>query len=191
MDALGGYDSGDSDEQDQQGHGEGEGSAKVDFKPAWQMDDDGSDKSEDEDGEEGGEGGTTSSNAPEQPEPPVKKKKLPNPLEALEVAAPTFLTSNDNEDEIVEIKQAEPEQARKEEAVKPEGPPRLDGVSLPPHPKSGGHGPISSKNQTSEDKKKQISFNAREKRKRELGQASKDKNWVEEEKRILRQSGCD
>jgi|SaaInl85LU_5_DNA_1037374.scaffolds.fasta_scaffold82113_2 hypothetical protein len=41
-----------------------------------------------------------------------------------------------------------------------------------------------------EDKKKK-DFNAREKRKRDLGQASKDKNWVEEEKRILRQGGGD
>lgn len=40
---------------------------------------------------------------------------------------------------------------------------------------------------TKNDKNK--SFNAKEKRKRELGQQAKDKNWVEEEKRILRQAG--
>ena len=33
------------------------------------------------------------------------------------------------------------------------------------------------------------SFSAKEKRKRDLGQASRDKNWVEEEKRILREHG--
>ena len=33
------------------------------------------------------------------------------------------------------------------------------------------------------------SFSSKEKRKRDLGQASRDKNWVEEEKRILREHG--
>lgn len=41
------------------------------------------------------------------------------------------------------------------------------------------------------EEKKKKDFNAREKRKRDLGQSSKDKNWVEEEKRILRQGGGD
>lgn len=37
--------------------------------------------------------------------------------------------------------------------------------------------------------KKNISFSQKEKRKRELGQASRGKNYVEEEKRMLRESG--
>mmetsp|Transcript_35704 Transcript_35704/g.60176 ORF Transcript_35704/g.60176 Transcript_35704/m.60176 type:complete len:166 (-) Transcript_35704:409-906(-) len=37
-------------------------------------------------------------------------------------------------------------------------------------------------------RKEKLSFNQREKRKRDAGQASKGKNFVEEEKRILRQS---
>ncbi|XP_077239732.1 RNA-DIRECTED DNA METHYLATION 1 isoform X2 [Tasmannia lanceolata] len=37
--------------------------------------------------------------------------------------------------------------------------------------------------------KKNLSFSQKEKRKRELGQASKGKNYVEEEKRLLRDSG--
>ncbi|XP_028762178.1 UPF0690 protein C1orf52 homolog [Neltuma alba] len=37
--------------------------------------------------------------------------------------------------------------------------------------------------------KKNISFSQKEKRKRELGQASRGKNYVEEEKRLLRDSG--
>ncbi|XP_068634863.1 uncharacterized protein [Aristolochia californica] len=37
--------------------------------------------------------------------------------------------------------------------------------------------------------KKNISFSQKEKRKRELGQASRVKNYVEEEKRLLRDSG--
>lgn len=37
--------------------------------------------------------------------------------------------------------------------------------------------------------KKNISFSQKEKRKRELGQASRGKNYVEEEKRLLRESG--
>lgn len=42
--------------------------------------------------------------------------------------------------------------------------------------------------QTRKDKKNQ-SFSQKEKRKRELGQASRGKNYVEEEKRLLRDSG--
>ncbi|KAJ7977359.1 UPF0690 protein C1orf52-like [Quillaja saponaria] len=38
-------------------------------------------------------------------------------------------------------------------------------------------------------KEKNISFSQKEKRKRELGQASRGKNYVEEEKRLLRESG--
>ncbi|KAG9451948.1 hypothetical protein H6P81_004852 [Aristolochia fimbriata] len=37
--------------------------------------------------------------------------------------------------------------------------------------------------------KKNMSFSQKEKRKRELGQASRGKNYVEEEKRLLRESG--
>nr|ACU14329.1 unknown [Glycine max] len=37
--------------------------------------------------------------------------------------------------------------------------------------------------------KKNISFSQKEKRKRELGQASRGKNYVEEEKRLLRENG--
>lgn len=37
--------------------------------------------------------------------------------------------------------------------------------------------------------KKNASFSQKEKRKRELGQASRGKNYVEEEKRLLRESG--
>ncbi|KAI5315919.1 PREDICTED: UPF0690 C1orf52 homolog [Prunus dulcis] len=37
--------------------------------------------------------------------------------------------------------------------------------------------------------KKNLSFSQKEKRKRELGQASRGKNYVEEEKRLLRESG--
>lgn len=37
--------------------------------------------------------------------------------------------------------------------------------------------------------KKNLSFSQKEKRKRELGQASRGKNYVEEEKRLLRDSG--
>lgn len=37
--------------------------------------------------------------------------------------------------------------------------------------------------------KKNISFSQKEKRKRELGQASRGKNYVEEEKRLLRDNG--
>ena len=36
-------------------------------------------------------------------------------------------------------------------------------------------------------RQERLSYNAREKRKRDLGQASSDKNFVEDEKRILRQ----
>lgn len=39
------------------------------------------------------------------------------------------------------------------------------------------------------DKDKGRTFSAKEKRKRDLGQSSRDKNWVEEEKRILREAG--
>lgn len=42
--------------------------------------------------------------------------------------------------------------------------------------------------QTRKDKKN-LSFSQKEKRKRELGQASRGKNYVEEEKRLLRDSG--
>ncbi|XP_011032657.1 PREDICTED: uncharacterized protein LOC105131404 [Populus euphratica] len=42
--------------------------------------------------------------------------------------------------------------------------------------------------QTSKEKKN-MSFQQKEKRKRELGQASRGKNYVEEEKRLLRESG--
>jgi hypothetical protein len=38
-------------------------------------------------------------------------------------------------------------------------------------------------------KEKNVSFSQKEKRKRELGQASRGKNYVEEEKRLLRESG--
>ncbi|KAJ4969460.1 hypothetical protein NE237_016161 [Protea cynaroides] len=38
-------------------------------------------------------------------------------------------------------------------------------------------------------KEKNLSFSQKEKRKRELGQASRGKNYVEEEKRLLRESG--
>ncbi|KAK9282534.1 hypothetical protein L1049_005454 [Liquidambar formosana] len=38
-------------------------------------------------------------------------------------------------------------------------------------------------------KEKNLSFSQKEKRKRELGQASRGKNYVEEEKRLLRDSG--
>ena len=37
--------------------------------------------------------------------------------------------------------------------------------------------------------KKNLSFSQKEKRKRDLGQASRGKNYVEEEKRLLRDSG--
>lgn len=37
--------------------------------------------------------------------------------------------------------------------------------------------------------KKNLSFSQKEKRKRDLGQASRGKNYVEEEKRLLRESG--
>ncbi|KAM6565714.1 hypothetical protein CsatA_024842 [Cannabis sativa] len=40
-----------------------------------------------------------------------------------------------------------------------------------------------------EREKKNVSFSQKEKRKRELGQASRGKNYVEEEKRLLRDSG--
>ncbi|PON54464.1 hypothetical protein PanWU01x14_195430 [Parasponia andersonii] len=40
-----------------------------------------------------------------------------------------------------------------------------------------------------EREKKNLSFSQKEKRKRELGQASRGKNYVEEEKRLLRDSG--
>lgn len=39
-------------------------------------------------------------------------------------------------------------------------------------------------------KKKVESFQQKEKRKRDLGQATSDKSFVEEEKRILRQNFC-
>lgn len=39
------------------------------------------------------------------------------------------------------------------------------------------------------NEKKNLSFSQKEKRKRELGQASRGKNYVEEEKRLLRDSG--
>ncbi|CAK7346545.1 unnamed protein product [Dovyalis caffra] len=42
--------------------------------------------------------------------------------------------------------------------------------------------------QTSKEKRN-LSFQQKEKRKRELGQASRGKNYVEEEKRLLRESG--
>ena len=42
--------------------------------------------------------------------------------------------------------------------------------------------------QTRKDKR-ELSFSQKEKRKRELGQASRGKNYVEEEKRLLRDSG--
>eukprot|EP00696_Hemimastix_kukwesjijk_P015571 gnl/Hemi2/3792_TR1334_c0_g1_i1.p1 gnl/Hemi2/3792_TR1334_c0_g1~~gnl/Hemi2/3792_TR1334_c0_g1_i1.p1 ORF type:complete len:189 (+),score=56.07 gnl/Hemi2/3792_TR1334_c0_g1_i1:41-568(+) len=38
-------------------------------------------------------------------------------------------------------------------------------------------------------KKAPLTFNQKEKRKRDLGQCSRAKNWVEEEKRVLRHSG--
>ena len=37
--------------------------------------------------------------------------------------------------------------------------------------------------------RKNLSFSQKEKRKRELGQASRGKNYVEEEKRLLRENG--
>ncbi|KAJ3673298.1 hypothetical protein LUZ60_006672 [Juncus effusus] len=43
--------------------------------------------------------------------------------------------------------------------------------------------------QTKKDKEDNKSFNQKEKRKRDLGQASRGKNYVEEEKRLLRESG--
>jgi hypothetical protein len=39
------------------------------------------------------------------------------------------------------------------------------------------------------NEKGKLSFSAKEKRKRDLGQASRAKNYVEEEKRILREAG--
>lgn len=44
-------------------------------------------------------------------------------------------------------------------------------------------------NVQTQKEKKNISFSQKEKRKRELGQASRGKNYVEEEKRLLRESG--
>ncbi|KAK9903690.1 hypothetical protein M0R45_001050 [Rubus argutus] len=38
-------------------------------------------------------------------------------------------------------------------------------------------------------RKKNLSFSQKEKRKRDLGQASREKNYVEEEKRLLRENG--
>ncbi|KAF8392342.1 hypothetical protein HHK36_022684 [Tetracentron sinense] len=43
--------------------------------------------------------------------------------------------------------------------------------------------------QTRKEKAANLSFSQKEKRKRELGQASRGKNYVEEEKRLLRESG--
>ncbi|KAK1290277.1 hypothetical protein QJS10_CPA06g00654 [Acorus calamus] len=43
--------------------------------------------------------------------------------------------------------------------------------------------------QTSKEKKGQLSYSQKEKRKRDLGQVSRGKNYVEEEKRLLRDSG--
>ncbi|XP_031253098.1 protein FAM133-like isoform X1 [Pistacia vera] len=43
--------------------------------------------------------------------------------------------------------------------------------------------------QTQKEEKKNLSFSQKEKRKRELGQASRGKSYVEEEKRLLRESG--
>ncbi|TXG63687.1 hypothetical protein EZV62_010681 [Acer yangbiense] len=48
---------------------------------------------------------------------------------------------------------------------------------------------ITWKDQEKEKEKKNVSFSQKEKRKRELGQASRAKNYVEEEKRLLRESG--
>lgn len=45
------------------------------------------------------------------------------------------------------------------------------------------------KEREKEKEKKNVSFSQKEKRKRELGQASRGKNYVEEEKRMLRESG--
>ncbi|XP_038896833.1 UPF0690 protein C1orf52 homolog isoform X1 [Benincasa hispida] len=45
------------------------------------------------------------------------------------------------------------------------------------------------KEKEKEKEKKNVSFSQKEKRKRELGQASRGKNYVEEEKRMLRESG--
>ncbi|XP_073109713.1 uncharacterized protein [Elaeis guineensis] len=43
--------------------------------------------------------------------------------------------------------------------------------------------------QEGNEEKKNLSFSQKEKRKRDLGQASRGKNYVEEEKRLLRESG--
>ena len=43
--------------------------------------------------------------------------------------------------------------------------------------------------QAGNKEKKNLSFSQKEKRKRDLGQASRGKNYVEEEKRLLRESG--
>ncbi|KAL3647849.1 hypothetical protein CASFOL_008817 [Castilleja foliolosa] len=43
--------------------------------------------------------------------------------------------------------------------------------------------------QTPKERKENLSFQQKEKRKRDLGQASRAKNYVEEEKRLLRENG--
>eukprot|EP00960_Hanusia_phi_P061368 764820-Hanusia_phi.AAC.8 len=146
-----------------------------------QMDDDGSDKSEDDDAEQGGDAATTSADAPQKLEPPVKKKKLPNPLEALEVAAPTFLTANDNEDEIVEIKQRldDPRRPSPRKLARHLTPsrcaraaggvtdeqqgeaPKPDSMPLPPHPKV---------TRTGEERQSRAEKRRREERKRRRGE---------------------
>ncbi|CAI0449418.1 unnamed protein product [Linum tenue] len=48
---------------------------------------------------------------------------------------------------------------------------------------------VHSQTRKEKEEKNQLSFSQKEKRKRELGQASRGKNYVEEEKRLLRESG--
>ncbi|OAY76060.1 UPF0690 protein [Ananas comosus] len=48
---------------------------------------------------------------------------------------------------------------------------------------------VQANSQASKTDKKNLSFSQKEKRKRDLGQASRGKNYVEEEKRLLRDSG--
>lgn len=52
--------------------------------------------------------------------------------------------------------------------------------------REGGGGRGQSKDKVDKDK----TFRAKEKRKREWGQQSSGKNWVEEEKRLLKHSGA-
>mmetsp|Transcript_28210 Transcript_28210/g.67776 ORF Transcript_28210/g.67776 Transcript_28210/m.67776 type:complete len:192 (-) Transcript_28210:483-1058(-) len=189
MDALGDYG---SDEEEEVTEDKEEKEEVAGFKPAWEMEDEDSEDEAKEEAErvEKEKAEAAKKAAAEEAVQAKKKRKLPSALDALNSATTTFLQQKEEEEE-------------EEEPVPPSRPPPPAAAAAqagkPPAKKEAGDNVSARLKQIEADlaaekakklaDKNKHNWNAKEKRKRDLGQASKDKNYVEEEKRILRQAG--